>query len=74
MADNEKKFEARLDQHKSDISAQVTVLVAEIVRCCICSLHIFQYRAAACKLGCELLVYLAVFISDMLLLQHMYHF
>jgi hypothetical protein len=24
MADNEKKFEARLDQQKSDISAQVT--------------------------------------------------
>jgi hypothetical protein len=24
MADSEKKFEARLDQHKSDITAQVT--------------------------------------------------
>lgn len=58
MADNEKKFEARLDEQKSDVTAQVThiwvLLVVERVRCCICSLQIFQYRAAACKLGCEL--------------------
>ena len=75
MADNEKKFEARLDQHKSDITAQVTRIwvLCQQWRKGDAGFALNTYTNTELQLekpGCELLVRQPVFISYILLLQH----
>jgi thioredoxin-related protein len=62
MADNEKKFEIRLDQQKSEITAQVTHmwLLFNDKRSYYIYMHkdhTFNYKYAACKLHCHLYVH-----------------
>lgn len=71
MADNEKKFEIRLDQQRSEITAQVTNIwpmfndeMSYYIN--VHEDHTSYYKYEAYKLGCHLCIYQAIAINEIL--------